>query len=327
MGASPPFVLRGGQVWEATLGLYWRSVVVLAVVALGIELAIARPLAWPAGVVYLLGTIVFYRWFQGFSHTSVAIHLFFSLLTTIWVLRSPFQMPIGLHGGFGVEIVFVPALALVVFALGTFSGLWFAGVGAVAASLGVPSVDLTEHGVYGLLFVMAAALGSGVHWLLNELERSRTQLFWAAYRDQLTGFLNRRSLYDAYPHYLALSVRQGQPLVLTCWDIDDLKMVNDRLGHESGDALIRRFAAALLANARAGDVLFRIGGDEFVGLHIGLDHPEDLVARVREVFPQVSEGHVTCLGKSLDEALAEADRAMYADKRRRKRAARFSRVE
>ena len=108
------------------------------------------------------------------------------------------------------------------------------------------------------------------------------------------------------------------------WDLDDLKLVNDQQGHAAGDDCIRRFARALEAHvrtpsdARLGDAAFRVGGDEFLSLHIDAPDGEALLTRVRTAFPAVSAGWVRCDPLTLDRALTRADAALYQSKQRRK---------
>ena len=90
-------------------------------------------------------------------------------------------------------------------------------------------------------------------------ERER-ELEKAAYRDYLTGLLNRRGFFAA----LDALRQEDLPLAVYLFDLDDLKKVNDRCGHEAGDEMLRRFADLLHRQTRDGDILCRYGGDEFV---------------------------------------------------------------
>ena len=82
----------------------------------------------------------------------------------------------------------------------------------------------------------------------------------AAFRDYLTGLLNRRGFYAAME-----SLRQEDlPLAVYIFDLDDLKKVNDRYGHEKGDEMLCFFSELLRKKTRNGDILCRYGGDEFV---------------------------------------------------------------
>lgn len=83
-------------------------------------------------------------------------------------------------------------------------------------------------------------------------------------RDALTGLLNRRGFEAAMADALAKADRAGRPISLVVADIDRFKRVNDRWGHAAGDAVIATFAAVMRSQAREGDVVARVGGEEFV---------------------------------------------------------------
>jgi diguanylate cyclase (GGDEF)-like protein len=115
--------------------------------------------------------------------------------------------------------------------------------------------------------------GAALQTALDQLHRSvqsseaeRESLFERATRDSLTGLLNRGAALEALELDLA-SVRRSrgeQVLTLFFIDVDDLKSINDSIGHDGGDAAIRAVADALRATTRASDVAARFGGDEFV---------------------------------------------------------------
>jgi diguanylate cyclase (GGDEF)-like protein len=147
---------------------------------------------------------------------------------------------------------------------------------------------------------------------------SRRSLSELALTDTLTKLGNRRALEEAYPKLQAQSARLELHSALIYWDMDKLKQLNDRLGHAAGDHALQALAAALGVTARRGDQAFRIGGDEFVSLHPGLEAAEvpELIERVRSDSGQrVSAGGVSITPElPLAEALRQADAAMYEDK-------------
>jgi diguanylate cyclase (GGDEF)-like protein/PAS domain S-box-containing protein len=89
--------------------------------------------------------------------------------------------------------------------------------------------------------------------------------------DPLTGLLNRRAFFDELQRRLARLEHGTRPAVLLFVDMDNFKLVNDRLGHRAGDEAIRRLCDILRAEARAGDLAARLGGDEFALWIEGLD--------------------------------------------------------
>ena len=89
------------------------------------------------------------------------------------------------------------------------------------------------------------------------------QMKQLAITDQLTGVLNRRGFVDAALRAIGRARRAQQPLVLVMADLDHFKRINDTYGHGTGDRALARFAAHLAAELRQGDLVGRIGGEEF----------------------------------------------------------------
>ncbi len=88
------------------------------------------------------------------------------------------------------------------------------------------------------------------------------QIQYQAYYDTLTGLPNRRLFNDRLDHALKTADRQDQKLALLCLDLDRFKQVNDSLGHETGDALLRSVCARIQNTIHDNDTLARLGGDE-----------------------------------------------------------------
>lgn len=84
-----------------------------------------------------------------------------------------------------------------------------------------------------------------------------------ASRDPLTGLMNARAYYATAERLIPLCLRSEQPFSVLFVDLDHFKSINDRYGHEIGDAVLKAVAACLSANARDGDAVGRIGGEEF----------------------------------------------------------------
>lgn len=157
------------------------------------------------------------------------------------------------------------------------------------------------------LLALVGFSGSSVGRLIRKLESVNQQLEDVATRDAMTGLGNRRALE-------ILPALTGQWLV-TMWDVDSLKRVNDTQGHAAGDAYLLAFVRALESATSANDRLFRVGGDEFMGLHQNFSDAAALEARVRRNFRHVSMGWaVLDRGASLPAVMLEADRVLYAVK-------------
>ena len=185
-----------------------------------------------------------------------------------------------------------------------------------------------------LLFCLALLLSLRI----STLEQNVRDL---SLRDELTGLYNRRGFYVLATHDLRLANRSRDPFSVLFLDLDNLKQINDTLGHEAGSALLREFAGILGTTIRATDVVGRVGGDEFViagiasaaEIELVVKRIEDAASRAnaghaRPYVVSYSLGHVTSepgLSQSLDDLLGGADKIMYQAKRD-KRASRGDRV-
>jgi diguanylate cyclase (GGDEF)-like protein len=106
-----------------------------------------------------------------------------------------------------------------------------------------------------------------------------------ALRDPLTGLANRRLFSDRLTHAMQLRQRDGRQVAVLSLDLDDFKLVNENLGHPSGDALLKAVADRLLSIVPMGDALARVGGDEFaIVIEEGSLPAEELAQRVVEMF-------------------------------------------
>jgi diguanylate cyclase (GGDEF)-like protein len=133
----------------------------------------------------------------------------------------------------------------------------------------------------------------------NQLQREA--LFERATRDSLTGLLNRGAALEALELDLATVHRSFENLVLTVLfiDLDELKKINDSLGHDGGDAAIRSVADALRAATRASDVVARYGGDEFLVGWVGSDDPGATALLAKRISEGVAHAAVKGNGRSI----------------------------
>jgi diguanylate cyclase (GGDEF)-like protein len=104
---------------------------------------------------------------------------------------------------------------------------------------------------------------------IAERKHAERRAYELSIRDPLTGLVNRRSLIQQLEHAVASADRHQGEFALLYLDLDTFKQVNDTLGHEVGDELLRQVSARLLAAVRVSDVVARLGGDEFVVLLAG----------------------------------------------------------
>lgn len=104
-----------------------------------------------------------------------------------------------------------------------------------------------------------------------------------ASHDGLTGLLNRRSFDDLLAQASSRSQRYGWSFALALLDLDKFKVINDKLGHDGGDRVLRAIGSALRQSLRAGDIAARIGGDEFALIlaNSQLESVDAIVSRLR----------------------------------------------
>lgn len=105
-----------------------------------------------------------------------------------------------------------------------------------------------------------------VHFDITAQKQAERLLVELATHDPLTGVLNRRGIEAELEVVLRRSRRTQRPACAVMLDCDDFKRINDRVGHAGGDAVLRTVARRIAATLRAGDLLARIGGDEFLVL-------------------------------------------------------------
>lgn len=169
---------------------------------------------------------------------------------------------------------------------------------------------------------------------ISILKKMENQLKTLSITDDLTGICNRRGFYYLAVQQMKNAKRAGKRMVLLFADVDGLKIVNDRFGHQAGDATLIAATAVLQETFRDSDVLARIGGDEFgiVPVNINGDDVDNIIQRLqrnidsfntRGLLPRplsMSVGaSVLDPGTSLtlDQMMACADQAMYEHKKQK----------
>jgi len=99
--------------------------------------------------------------------------------------------------------------------------------------------------------------------LLTRLKQTNEQITQLAYHDHLTGLPNRILFYDRLNQEIKRARRDNVKIAVLYLDLDGFKLINDTLGHDAGDALLREAAKRILSSVRESDTVARMGGDEF----------------------------------------------------------------
>jgi two-component system cell cycle response regulator len=164
--------------------------------------------------------------------------------------------------------------------------------------------------------------------LFDQVQEQSRQLYQLAMQDQLTGLYNRTGLMEFADKYFSEATTYDAPLSMLIIDLDHFKNINDTHGHSVGDSVLAATSAMLKKACREGDLVARVGGEEFVlimnqcGVELAAKHAEDLRKRIEKLkpdgIPLTASIGVTArpLGKDVkfDDLFKVADRAVYEAK-------------
>jgi diguanylate cyclase (GGDEF)-like protein/PAS domain S-box-containing protein len=174
----------------------------------------------------------------------------------------------------------------------------------------------------------------GLRMDISRRKQIEQRLELLAHTDPLTGVCNRRRFLALAEDELSRAVRHGQPVALLMLDLDHFKAVNDQFGHAGGDSVLRAFVGSALGAMRQGDVLARVGGEEFAAL-LPQTGRDGALALAQRLLQQVRALQVPLDGQqvritvsigvalrpmapgavvSLDALMAAADHALYQAK-------------
>jgi diguanylate cyclase (GGDEF)-like protein len=192
----------------------------------------------------------------------------------------------------------------------------------------------SDSEIRGILLV--ATLFFSLVPIFYYLVRGSLRLHTLSITDELTGLYNRRGFFTLAEDHLMSAKRSEKGLLLLYADLDNLKEINDTLGHDEGDRLIKETAEILKSTYRTSDIIARIGGDEFVAFPVGSD--EDHVAIIANRLQKnienfnaennnryklrISTGiamYDPSSVESINELLAQADELMYEHKKSKKK--------
>jgi diguanylate cyclase (GGDEF)-like protein len=252
----------------------------------------------------------------------------FAVLAVVTAFRRAqygvFSVLVGVGIGSRIGRIILPLALLLPFVLATLRALatgrgWLSQAHTTALSAAVQA-----------FFMLCVVLWMA--WRINFLER---ELRAMSLVDELTGIHNRRGFYLLADQVARAAKRSRQPLTVFFIDVDGLKKVNDSFGHEAGSRYIADVAQLLKATFREGDIVARVGGDEFAVVAVNPDETSALLRRLDEGVAALnrrgdrpyrvgmSVGHAELEPESpepFDAVLERADAAMYVQKQARRRA-------
>lgn len=173
----------------------------------------------------------------------------------------------------------------------------------------------------------------GVYALTTEIthiKNAERELLRLAHQDSLTGLANRRYFSERVPIVLKHAQQSEAPVLLALMDIDNFKSINDTYGHATGDVVLAEVGRSLQKLVREGEMVARIGGDEFVVLCNDIDNPKQAKAFIQSLWERshmtvdagiaqvdvrMSVGAAICKNEPSGDALMKlADEALYKAK-------------
>ncbi|MES2177406.1 MAG: GGDEF domain-containing protein [Gemmatimonadota bacterium] len=280
------FMLAWTTGWERATDVAATVAVILAAYCAGLALIHAtrvKSMAIPACVTCVLALDLAFV-FAMTGATSAPAHYDRALLGMIIIVHVANYFFGGQHAWRALQMGFAAHLALIYYAkvrhfpIDVPEELWTLALCAAGISVIVihstdvrrrlrSLVGLFEHAEEGdftrAYDVAADSRPDGITRVGQAYNRVRTQLSSMVLTDPLTGCLNRRGFDQALAREAARATRAGGEFGLIAIDLDHFKSVNDTYGHLAGDVVLRDVGALLLASGRAGDVVARVGGEEF----------------------------------------------------------------
>jgi diguanylate cyclase (GGDEF)-like protein/PAS domain S-box-containing protein len=164
---------------------------------------------------------------------------------------------------------------------------------------------------------------------ITERRKSEDEIRYRATHDGLTGLANYREFVDSLEREVRRTGRTGQPFALLLLDLDDLKTINDRFGHLTGNLALKRLACIMKEHCRATEIAARFGGDEFAILLLDANagRAQKVGERIRSCLRQHPDSPTLSVslglsvfpedGPSASDLLEAADKRLYQDKKAR----------
>jgi len=210
---------------------------------------------------------------------------------------------------------------------------WRARGGPLPASLLLHGLVVAAALLLGTAMVLLRRAQMELRAATLQLERDAERLAFLAHHDVLTGLPNRNMFTERAREAVAHTRRHAKNAAFLFLDLDNFKEVNDRLGHDVGDELLRAIAARLRATVRGGDFVARIGGDEFCVLMQDIAAPREAATVAEKLLHELGRPYqigehelacgasigIACVPRDGDDVatvLRLADAAMYRAKGR-----------
>lgn len=256
---------------------------------------------------------------------SVAITVATLLVALTGGVASPFFFVFPLIVG-GSALVVSSAITVALAGGATLGYVLAVFAGSPAGTIGTATAATVGFNLTALILLAYAAMV-----IAREQRRTRDAAIRLSTVDSLTGLFNRTFFFAAVGREIARSARTGRGFCLLMMDLDELKAINDRLGHFQGDRVLRGVGDVIADGVRRIDTAARYGGDEFVVVLPETDPTGAFVLaeKIRlgvsamaidmpdTAHPSISIGVVSYPGdgRTADELMISADNAMYASKR------------
>ncbi len=305
-----------------------RTIRYAASIAVGIALLLATPLyGWGTLVLFGLVALDFLT-----VERRMARSAFPEIVSAVAILNTIIVMAVGVAMTGGPSS---PALPWLVMPAAVVAARFRRRVVAGAVAVTVLTMLLATLGVHTsaaihdptLLFSTFALL-IGVVAIVAALQDAELRHRDEAVLDPLTGLLNRHALKPRFEEIRQQARIADQPVCLVVCDVDEFKTINDSHGHDAGDAVLREVAYEMRKGLRSFELVYRLGGEEFLIVlpGIDLDGGREVAERIRAAVaasrPQgidvsVSAGVSAARGEhvSYDDMFKAADLALYAAKR------------
>lgn len=293
------------SIWPWFYRSYWNTAFVGAALAL-LQLWRGQWNLQAVSVAYLLATLAAFLLARRYPKTAPVLHLLAALGMLVWVGQQPWE---AILPGWNQQMtLYVSAtlatLGLTVLAM--FGGLWAMVAGLVFLATLLPYPEVGMYWAVWPLWTLAGLVGLAVFKAVYRLEAAQQDLSRVILRDRQTGLSNRLALEADYERYQALASRSDQPLLFSYWLLG-ISGQNPRL--------LQELAQTMREAMRQGDGLYRVGDDQFCGLHIGLVSGHELTERLSKRLPQARVVWVVCNDLTLEEALAQAQNLLYRSPR------------